>query len=109
MIALDCCLLFVQGSETPSPSTKRRRKEAESEEGEDGQQGAGKKPKLLPPTADGVENSSPESGAVASGGAVEGSSAKKRRLTSDSFMVGAFKSIILYRRSRIFRRLIFFT
>ena len=70
----------------------------ESEEGEDGQQGAGKKAKLLPPTDDGMENSLPESVAGATGakcaGGEEGgeaSPAKKRRLTSDSFMVGAHK------------------
>jgi hypothetical protein len=69
----------------------------DKEEGEDGQQGAGKKAKLLPPTADGVENSSPEGVQVATagernpeGGEEEGKEtnpAEKRRLTSDSFMV----------------------
>ena len=65
----------------------------ETEEGEEQQQGVGKKAKLHPPTVDGVENSSTDAVAAAKrkhdgeeGG--ESSPAKKRRLTSDSLMVG---------------------
>ena len=46
---------LAQGSDSTSPSIKRKQKQME--EGKDLQQGAVKKPKLLPPTADGVENS----------------------------------------------------
>ena len=61
-----------------------------SEEGDDQQQWAGKRAKLLPPTADGVENSSPDDVKSKHDGEGGGESgpAKKRRLTSDSLMVG---------------------
>ena len=62
------------------------------EEGGD-QQGVGKKAKLIPPTADGVVNSSPNAMIAAKrkhdgDEGEESSPAKKRRLTSDSMMVG---------------------
>ena len=54
----------------------------DTEEGDDQQPGAGKKPKLHPPSADGVENSSPEE-----------ISPTKKGLTSDSIMVGGHKTL----------------